>query len=73
MAKPLSRVIRIDIERGDVENVFEEKSWIGHVNTSPTLPHIITFCHEGPWYLVDHRIWGLDLATGNTWKIRPTT
>jgi oligogalacturonide lyase len=42
-----------------------------HVNTSPTQPNLLTFCHEGPWHLVDHRIWGLDTATGKAWKIRP--
>jgi oligogalacturonide lyase len=71
-AKPLSRVIRVDIESGKSETVFEERYWIGHVNTSPKLPHILTFCHEGPWHQVDNRIWGLDIETGEAWKIRPT-
>jgi oligogalacturonide lyase len=52
--------------------VFEDDCWLGHLNTSPTLPRIMTFCHEGPWDKVDNRIWGLDLQTGKTWKIRPT-
>lgn len=69
-ARPLSRVLRINIATGNVETVFEEQIWIGHINTSPTLPHVMTFCHEGPWHLVDHRIWGLDLNSGNAWKIR---
>ena len=56
---------------GAAEVVFEEHYWIGHVNTSPTLPHILTFCHEGPWEQVDNRIWGLDMTSGRTWKIRP--
>jgi oligogalacturonide lyase len=34
------------------------------------LPHVLTFCHEGPWHRVDNRIWGLDLDSGRTWKIR---
>lgn len=86
-AQPLSRIMRIatdgsgdgsggngisgDSSAGD--NVWEEHSWIGHVNTSPTQPHLITFCHEGPWGQVDNRIWGLDLNTGDAWKIRPRT
>jgi oligogalacturonide lyase len=70
-AMPLSRIVRIDTGRGGGETVFEERYWIGHVNTSPALPHILTFCHEGPWHRVDQRIWGLDMATGRAWKIRP--
>lgn len=71
-AMPLSRVLRIDTASGQSEIVFEEHYWIGHINTSPALPHILTFCHEGPWHKVDNRIWGLDLETGRAWKIRPT-
>lgn len=71
-AMPLSRVLRIDTESGAADVVFEEQYWIGHVNTSPALPNILTFCHEGPWAKVDNRIWGLDLSNGRTWKIRPT-
>jgi oligogalacturonide lyase len=70
-ARPLSQVLRIDVASGAADVVFEERSWIGHVNTSPTQPHLMTFCHEGPWTEVDHRIWGLDLNTGRAWKIRP--
>jgi len=71
-AHPLSRIIRISVETGQVDVVWEERSWIGHINTSPTQPHLMTFCHEGPWDRVDNRIWGLDLNTGQAWKIRPT-
>lgn len=70
-AMPLSRILRIDTTSGKAETVFEERYWIGHVNTSPALPHILTYCHEGPWDRVDNRIWGLDLTDGRTWPIRP--
>lgn len=72
-AMPLSQVLAIDTQTGDARVVFEENYWIGHVNTSPKLPHILTYCHEGPWQKVDNRIWGLDLNTGKNWKIRPST
>jgi oligogalacturonide lyase len=70
-AKPLSQVLRIEVATGKAEVAWEERYWIGHINTSPTLPNILTFCHEGPWEEVDCRIWGLDLMTGKAWKIRP--
>ena len=60
------------VQGNDSEVVFEEKFWIGHVNTSPTQANLLTFCHEGPWDKVDQRIWGLDADTGKVWKIRPT-
>lgn len=71
-AMPLSQVIAVDTTTGESRVVFEENYWIGHVNTSPKLPNILTYCHEGPWDKVDNRIWGLDMATGKSWKIRPT-
>lgn len=69
--RPLSRVVRVPTDGGPEEVVLEDKRWLNHVNTSPKLPHILTYCHEGPWYKVEHRIWGLDMRTGETWKIRP--
>ncbi|HID10850.1 MAG TPA: oligogalacturonide lyase [Candidatus Latescibacteria bacterium] len=71
-ARPLSRVLKVPVEGGEAEVVHEERYWIGHVNTSPTRPELLTFCHEGPWDLVDQRIWGLNLETREVWPIRPT-
>lgn len=71
-AKPLSKVIRISTTDGSSDVVHEERSWVGHINTSPTRPDLLTFCHEGPWQKVDHRIWLLDLASGSVVKVRPT-
>ena len=70
-AHPLCRVVRISTDDGRMETLFEERNWIGHVNASPKLPNVLTFCHEGPWSLVDQRIWGLDKSSGRVWKIRP--
>lgn len=71
-AMPHCRIMRVPADGGEAQVLFEEHYWIGHVNTSPTLPHLLTFCHEGPWDKVDNRIWGLDMNTGKAWKIRPT-
>jgi len=71
--KPLSQVLRAAVDGSGTEVVFEERYWIGHINTSPTQANLLTYCHEGPWDLVDNRIWGLDASTGQAWKIRPTT
>ena len=70
-ARPLSKIMRIAVDGSGAESVWEERYWIGHVNTSPTRPNLLTFCHEGPWDKVDNRIWGLDHTTGKGWMIRP--
>lgn len=71
-ATPLSRIVRISVEDADAEVVHEEQAWVGHVNASPKHPHLLTFCHEGPWDKVDQRIWLLDLSDGTVSKLRPT-
>src|SRR5690625_1097205 len=72
-AKPYSRIMQISINTSGSRVIFEEENFVRHINTSPKLPNIITFCHEGPWQLVDHRIWGLDINSGEVWKIRERT
>ena len=72
-AKPQSKIIRVASDGSNSEVLFEEKYWIGHVNTSPTRSDLITFCHEGPWNKVDNRIWCLNTETKEVWKIRPRT
>jgi len=72
-AMPRSQIVQVATDGSSGSTVYEEKYWIGHVNTSPTQTHILTFCHEGPWHKVDNRIWGFDTMSGNAWKIRPTS
>ena len=69
--KPLSQIVRIDVATGKREVIYEDRRYMGHVNTSPALPDILTYCHEGPWDLIDQRMWGLNVQTGETWKVRP--
>ena len=69
-AKPDSRIVRINLADNTVDEVWREKCWVGHVNPSPTKGNLLTFCHEGPWNLVDHRIWMLDMDTGKAVKFR---
>ena len=71
-AHPHAMIYKVPVDGGPAEMIYEENSWLGHFNCSPTLPNVMTFCHEGPWNLVDNRIWGLDIKTGKAWKIRPT-
>ena len=70
-ALPLSQIIRIAVDGGKADILWEENYWIGHVNTSPTQQNLLTFCHEGPWDRVDNRIWMLDMNTAKAWPVRP--
>jgi len=69
--KPLTQIIRVEIATGKMDIILEDKCYITHINTSHVLPNIMTYCHEGPWHLVEQRIWGLNIETGETWKVRP--
>jgi len=69
-AHPHSRIARVPTSGGDLEILWEEDEWIGHINTSPRDAHLLTFCHEGPWPLVEQRMWGLDAERKAVWKIR---
>jgi oligogalacturonide lyase len=69
--RPLTRIIRVEVLTGKAETLHEDRCYMGHINPSPTQPQLLTFCHEGPWPRVDHRIWGTDIQTGDIWKIRP--
>ncbi|HTL52967.1 MAG TPA: oligogalacturonate lyase family protein [Planctomycetota bacterium] len=71
-AKPRCQIVEVAVNGSGSRVLFEEKYWIGHINTSPTQPHLLSFCHEGPWERVDNRIWCLDRRTGSVWKVRPT-
>jgi oligogalacturonide lyase len=58
----LNELFSINIKTGEIKTIHKENTWLGHVQFSPTNPHLLMFCHEGPWHLVD-RIWTINLQT----------
>jgi oligogalacturonide lyase len=50
------------LDGSKVEDIYEDTHWVGHFQFSPDDSNIATFCHEGPWNLVQQRIWILDLV-----------
>lgn len=46
----------MSVETGEVKIIHRANDWLNHLLFSPTDPHQILFCHEGPWHKVD-RIW----------------
>ena len=57
LAKPLCRIVYIDVESGDSHVVLEQNCWFGHPQIRPGDPATIMFCHEGPYDLIDARLW----------------
>jgi len=68
---PYSEILKIALDGSGAEVVFSENNFIAHVNASPKDENKLTFCHEGFWEQVDHRLWALDLKTGKAEKIHP--
>ncbi len=66
-----SKIVKIRFDGSGYEYIHEDAHWIAHVNVNPKNEEQITFCHEGPWHLVDNRMFGMNTATGQIWKLHP--
>ncbi len=59
-AKLKRTLFTINIETGELKQIFSENAWLNHIQFSPTDPKILMFCHEGPWHKVN-RIWTINI------------
>lgn len=57
LAKPRCRIVYVDLETGESEVVTEQRCWLGHTQIRPGDPNTIMYCHEGPYDIIDARIW----------------
>ncbi|MBM6756840.1 hypothetical protein H6A18_10030 [Collinsella tanakaei] len=57
LAKPHCRIRSVDVAAGTVETVLDERCWLGHTQIRPGDPETIMFCHEGPYDVIDARMW----------------
>ena len=46
----------INLKTGEMKTLLHSTDWINHLLFSPADPHLLMYCHEGPWHKVD-RIW----------------
>jgi oligogalacturonide lyase len=46
----------LNLQTGEVKKLLHSNDWLNHFQFSPTDPTLMSFCHEGPWWLVD-RVW----------------
>ena len=61
-AKLPRTLFTIDFDKRTLRKLFTDSAWLNHVQFSPVNPHLMMFCHEGPWHKVD-RIWTIDTDT----------
>lgn len=57
---------RITLAKMDGTGHFDVKQdthWVGHFQFSPLDPTLAMYCHEGPWNLVNQRVWLLDVVS----------
>jgi len=69
--RPRSVLMRVDVQEGVAEALYGETEWYSHVSISPTDPHVVLFCHEGPWLLVQ-RMWIVRADTEQVWPLLET-
>ena len=67
---PTCRLIKVDIETGDLEVVLQDDAWLGHPIYRPFDDSTVGFCHEGPHDLVDARMWLVNEDGSNVRKIK---
>jgi oligogalacturonide lyase len=62
----------VNVQTGELKEIFREREWLGHLQFSPTAPNLIMFCHEGTWHEVD-RIWTIRTDGSALTKIHTRT
>ena len=53
----------VGVDGSNPYDAFADTHWMGHFQFSPDDDSIGTFCHEGPWNLVQQRIWIIDFMS----------
>jgi Periplasmic component of the Tol biopolymer transport system len=60
-AHPHCRLVSLDLETGISRVAHEEMGcWLGHPQPRPGRPDELLFCHEGPQWRIDARLWLVD-------------
>jgi oligogalacturonide lyase len=53
----------VGVDGSNPYDAFWDTHWMGHFQFAPDDDTIGTFCHEGPWNLVQQRIWIIDFMS----------
>jgi oligogalacturonide lyase len=69
--KPRCRLVIIDVASKTSKIVYDERLWVAHPQLRPVYKDKLMYCHEGPGYLIDSRIWLMDTDGSNILCPRP--
>ena len=67
LAKPLCRIVRVDVASGAREVLLEQRCWLDHAVMRPGDSDEVMYCHQGPYDMVDAHLWLMD---GNGARVR---
>ena len=59
------RVSVLNIDGTNFHDVFKDTHQLAHFQFAPDQNDLAMFCHEGPWNLVQQRVWILNMNTGD--------
>lgn len=62
----------MNAKTGEVRTIHKAIDWLNHLQSSPTDPTLLMFCHEGPWHKLD-RIWTIRTDGSQLKKIHTRT
>ncbi|HVX86254.1 MAG TPA: oligogalacturonate lyase family protein [Phycisphaerae bacterium] len=65
-------LITMDASTGKITEFNPSNDWDNHFQFSPTDPHLLMYCHEGPWQNND-RVWTINTDGSNLTKIHART
>lgn len=57
LGAPRCRIVRVDFKTGERRVVVDEECWLGRPFFRPGDPDTILYCHEGPYDMIDARMW----------------
>lgn len=57
LLEPRCRLVYIDLETGSQTVLVDEDCWLGRPSIRPGDADTIMYCHEGPYNMIDTRIW----------------
>jgi oligogalacturonide lyase len=65
-------LITMDARTGAIKEFNPSNDWDNHFQFSPTDPHLLMYCHEGPWQNND-RVWTINTDGSNLTKVHART
>lgn len=68
-AKKCSKIFVMEADGSNAHEVFRDTHWVGHFQFAPDSNEYLMFCHEGPWNLVQQRIWMYNLISRDIYPI----